>query len=392
MADLADVNHRFPSLVRRTNMIIVSSIRTTREWLLLGAAALAMATPGAQAQLTPHGSLGAPAANGYPSFVSDGVSSVDLPKDPATGTLVGDGLTAPTLIFDAVLPGNSVSVNAGFGTEAFFYLCNSNATQTDGSRALLVLGVEAAYGSGEPDPAFNYDQMIFARVRVSFTPSAEGLYTVTHPWGVEKIDVTAADAGARLVYTTDWGGFAAVPGTPVVQSFDRILYSPKKWSFMKATAFAPGVDTTAWLGDGVTVSTITPGINGNVFRIQGPSVSATDPGPTIVNTDQFTVSAHVLGGATPPPPPPGQITDVVTITLARFRNNAVDVRATSANALPLTATFKLANGTVVGSGALGANGRANIRVSTRPATVTVTSSAVPTRPNVLPGTATAPVN
>ena len=305
---------------------------------------------------------------------------VDLPA-PA----FGNGINPPTLIFDDVLAGNPISEAAGFGTEAFFYL----ATATSG-QALLTLGVEAAYGSGDPDPTSPPDQFLFARVRIRFTPAAVGTYTVTHPWGIDKIDVVAGDVGTRIDVTKDWGGFAPIPSAtlPVGSSFERILYSPTAWRFLKATTVAPGVNALAWLGDGITVSTVTGGLNNvNSFTINGPATT-TGIGPVLVTTNQFTVSGHVAGA--PLPPPPVGVTDVVTITQVRRRNNQVQVRATSANGLTMNADLFNLDGVRVGGGSLGTIGRATFSFNRTPVSVQVRS--ISTNPNITGGFATAPVN
>jgi hypothetical protein len=142
--------------------------------------------------------------NGFPATVTDNSVppiTLDLPNPP-----YGDGINAPTLIFDPVIADNAVSLASGFGAEAFFYLAESVVDVATGGKALLVLGLEAAYGAGEPDPLAPPDQFLFARVRVRFNPVLAGTYTATHPWGVEKMVVAAADVGTRFSHTVDWGG------------------------------------------------------------------------------------------------------------------------------------------------------------------------------------------
>jgi hypothetical protein len=80
--------------------------------------------------------------NGFPTSVTDinGVS-LDLPNPP-----YGDGVNAPTMIYDPVILGNTLSAATGFGAEAFFYLAESAVDLPNGGKALLVLGIEAAWG------------------------------------------------------------------------------------------------------------------------------------------------------------------------------------------------------------------------------------------------------
>lgn len=375
----------------------------TTKLVILAALLLLVIVPAAMAQvsLVPHGSLGpVNPANGFPTFVTDiNNVSLDLPTPP-----YGDGVAAPTMIFDPVIAGNSLSEASGFGAEAFFYLAESTVDLANGGRALLVLGIEAAYGAGDPDPTAPPDQFLFARVRVRFDASAAGTYTVTHPWGVEKLEVTAADVGSRFSYTNDWGGFApiidAVGTTLVPSSFERILYSPKQWVFLEAvnkTVQTPG-DEALIIGDGITPTPVTRADGGIInWTIQGPA-DATGDGPVVATSNLFTVSGHIAGAAIPttgtvtPPPPPQQLADTVTITRARLRGAQVEVRATSSNGFPMTAELYAGGvgGTLVGSGNLGNNGRGNITFTgAAPDTVRVHSTS--TNPNITGGAAIAPV-
>jgi hypothetical protein len=368
-------------------------LRITKFVILAALLSLVLA-PAAMAQFTPHGSLGpVNPTNGFPTYVTDinGVS-LDLPAPP-----IGNGVDAPTMIFDPVITGNALSEASGFGAEAFFFLAESSPDlPNNAGRALLVLAIEAAYGAGEPDPNAPPDQFLFARVRVRFDAAAAGTYTAIHPWGVETMEVTADDVGNRFSYTNDWGGFAPIPNVepPVASSFERILYSPKQWRFLQAVTMAGGVDPASWIGDGVTLTTVTGGLdNINSFSIYGPSPVPPVPGdigPLVVTSTAFTVSGHILGGVIPPPPPP-TTTDTVTIERARLRNNSVEVRANSTSGFPMTAQLFAGgvNGTLVGSANLGSNGRGNITVSATPDTVRVHSTSP--NPAITGGVAITPV-
>jgi len=368
--------------------------------ILVLALTLALA-PAAMAQFVAHGSLDPViAANGFPTSVTDinGVS-LDLPVPP-----YGDGINPPTLIFDPIIPNNSLSAASGFGAEAFFYLAESTIGLANGGKALLVLGIEAAYGAGDPDPLSPPDQFLFARVRVRFDANLAGTYTVTHPWGVEKLVVTAADVGTRFSYTNDWGGFAPIPDAdallpPLVpSSFERILYSPKQWVFLQAdTKIAATTEQAAWIiGDGVTPTTVNGGtVNWTINGPADPNIPG-DIGPVFATSNLFIVSGHIAGAgiptpatANPPPPPPA--TDTVTIDRARFKNLTVEVRATSSNGFPMTAEAFAGgvNGTLLGSGNLGTNGRGNITVSGTPDTLRVHSTSA--NPAIGDGVAISPI-
>ena len=143
--------------------------------------ALASAAAAQVAALGPDNPL-----NGFPKYVKDinGVK-LDLPTPPIGQAATGDPLqvfTPPTMTFDAPILSNPWSVATGFGAEAFFYLAQSTMDLPNGGRALVVMGVEAAYGAGDPrnDPP---DQFLFARLRLRIDAPNLGTYIVITPWG-----------------------------------------------------------------------------------------------------------------------------------------------------------------------------------------------------------------
>lgn len=243
--------------------------------------------------------------NGFPKYVKDvnGVK-LDLPTPPIGQGATGDPLqvfTPPTMIFDVPIPGNAWSVATGFGAEAFFFLAQSTINLGGLARAVLVLGIEAAYGSGDP---LNVppDQFLFGRVRIRIDAPELGTYTVTHPWGTQTFVVDTIDK-RNIGFVFDWGGFAPSPNTnpPIASSFERLLISPTPWRFLRATTMAPLVDPLQWVGDGVTIGTVTGGFNGvNIFKIDGPNIGG--PGINSVQTDQFMVSGHIYQGPDEPRP------------------------------------------------------------------------------------------
>jgi hypothetical protein len=273
-----------------------------RKIICLGLAlglALASAASAQVAALGPDNPL-----NGFPKYVKDinGVK-LDLPVPPIGQGATGDPLqvfTPPTMTFDAPIAGNAWSQATGFGAEAFFYLAQSTMDVAGGGRAVLVLGVEAAYGAGEPRNVPR-DQFLFARLRVRITAPSLGTYTVTTPWGVRTFVVDTLDK-RNINDTMDWGGFAPSPNTtpPISSSFERILIDPIPWRFLRATTMAAG-DPAVWIGDGVTLTTVTGGFNGfNLFRIEGPGIGV--DGSNSIETGQFTVSGHIYQGAEEPRP------------------------------------------------------------------------------------------
>jgi hypothetical protein len=369
-------------MLRITKFVILVALLS----LFLAPAAMAKALGPVEPLIL--GTLGG--GNGYPATVTDNSVppiTLDLPNPP-----YGDGINAPTLIFDPVIPDNATSLASGFGAEGFFYLAESVVDVATGGKALLVLGIEAAYGAGDPDPLSPPDQFLFARVRVRFDPVLAGTYTATHPWGVEKMVVTAADVGTRFSHTVDWGGFAPIPNpdptilTPLVpSSFERILYSPKDWVFLTAVNKSANAGQADWIiGDGVTPTEVTRSDGGIVtFTINGPA-DGTGIGPIVA-----TSGAGIPTAVTTNLPPAAQTTDIVTITRSRLRGNSVEVRATSSNGFSMTAEL-LRQGVLVGSLNLGTGGRGNVPFTgANPDTVRVHSTS--NNPAILGGVATAAV-
>lgn len=148
-----------------------------------------------------------------------------------------------------------------FPAEAFYFLAESRmpigGTGAVG-RARLVLGLEAAFATPNPDPR---SRVVFARIRVRIDDVVPGaLYTVTHPYGVT--DPLAADDGGR-VFVTDDRGIAD-------NQFDLVRANGLVAPFLRWTGGAP----SGYLGDGATEAPVTGSpFNTNFFRVEGPGVA-----------------------------------------------------------------------------------------------------------------------
>ncbi|MBM4274191.1 MAG: hypothetical protein FJ134_07005 [Deltaproteobacteria bacterium] len=313
---------------------------------------------------------GFPTFIGFPQWYKDtNGTMVEMPIPPA-GFFAA--LVPPTMIFDAPIPGNAFSAALGFGSECFYWY--AAAAIKSRVKAVLTLGLEASFGAGlGADPT---SPVVFQRVRLQSTgPFIPGTYTVKHPYGTFTVVQTAAlqrqQKGVR--YVNDIG---AIPN-----NFTAALTGPIG-PFLKATAVAPGVDPTMWLGDGVTTSTVTgsplvPPFN--KFRLEGPPGSNLDGrGNNFVETDLFTISAKS----------PGAISS--SLTVDRLTYNAavpeVDVFAVT----DPDATVTVSNGaTVLFTGTANAAGKFAAQVPyvaplPRPLTI---SALAPTPAGGLPFTA-----
>ncbi len=199
--------------------------------------------------------------NGYPLWYKD-TNNVRL-------ELCLNPNDANCIMGDLPHPGQPVSFPDNFPDEGFW--SNSTATLDAGvdatgkpEKALLVTGVEAAFGTADGLPAPG-GQISFGRVRIRASGLVDGAtYTVTNPYGVEHID---AEAGAvKGINTTEDIGSLTPNGT-----FDQTL-AAKAAPFLKWPTGAPA----GYLGDPAVDHAVTGSpYNTNFFRIEGPAGSFT---------------------------------------------------------------------------------------------------------------------
>ena len=102
-------------------------------------------------------------------------------------------------VFDPALP---IVFPGNFPDESFWF--TADATVTDPVRGVnvsLIIALEAAFATGA---VINGDQVSFARVRIRGDVAAPGVYTLTHPYGVEVFNITTP--GRRAInFTRDIG-------------------------------------------------------------------------------------------------------------------------------------------------------------------------------------------
>ncbi|MFT4164934.1 MAG: hypothetical protein QM650_06800 [Microlunatus sp.] len=193
--------------------------------------------------------------HGYPIWFEDanGVRlELGLGPDPLLPAIEEP---APT----NVVPG--MPFPATFPAESFYFLTESRmpigGAGTIG-RARLVLGLEAAFGTPQPDPR---SRVVFARIRVRIDDVVPGeFYTVTHPYGVT--DPLPADDRGR-VFVTDDRGVAD-------NNFEAVRANGQVAPFLRWTAGTPA----GYLGDGATARPVTGSPFGtDFFRVDGPGVA-----------------------------------------------------------------------------------------------------------------------
>ncbi|WP_419709777.1 Ig-like domain-containing protein [Pseudomonas sp. NFX224] len=166
--------------------------------------------------------------------------------------------------------------------EAFWYLAETSINK-NGAYGVdaYVAGIEAAFASENP---IDGDQQSFARIRIRVNIPVAGTYTITHPYGVETVNVTTP--GRRTINITRDVGIGA-PGdfsgalNGEIGPFLRGLTPPY-------TAVNPETGTVDnFIGDPNVPEAVTGSPTGNNFlRVQGPAGT--------IETNLFTVSGKIL--------------------------------------------------------------------------------------------------
>ncbi|QGW77413.1 hypothetical protein GPJ81_12215 [Pseudomonas alkylphenolica] len=168
--------------------------------------------------------------------------------------------------------------------EMFWYLAETSIPAVGNSgyeMDVYVAGIEAAFASENP---IDGDQQSFARIRIRVSVPQAGTYVITHPYGVETVNVTTP--GRRAINITRDIGIGA-PG-----DFSGVLKGALG-PFLRGvggpyTEINP--DTSAsetFIGDpNITEAVIGSPFNTNYVEIKGPAGT--------IRTDVFTVSGKVL--------------------------------------------------------------------------------------------------
>ncbi|QKJ18298.1 hypothetical protein [Microbacterium hominis] len=204
--------------------------------------------------------------HGFPAWYEDSTGTRIEPcldiDNPMCGFLPGD-------VPDDTIP---ISFPDNFPGEFFYQLVASELDLPGGGRAVLTLGLEAAFTTEEATPG---NQVVFARTRVVVRDApANATLTFRHPFGELTIDTDDTGAG-RLVEDI----------APSVGNFTLALtgnFGPfLKWDPATAPAAPAG-----FVGDPGIAHTVIGGKDGyNRFSVTGPGLS--------LDTDQFTISGKI---------------------------------------------------------------------------------------------------
>lgn len=193
--------------------------------------------------------------------------------------------------------------------EAFWFLAETTIPNNGAGYGMdaYVAGIEAAFSSDNP---VDGDQIAFARIRIRVNVPVAGTYTITHPYGVETVNVTTP--GRRAINITKDIGIGA-PGnfsgalTGAIGPFLRSVNGP----YTEVNPDSGGVET--FVGDPNLTEAVTGSpFDTNFVRIVGPSAAGT------IQTSLFTVAGKVLDSR--------QQTHV-DIDRATYRRTSAGVRA-----------------------------------------------------------------
>ncbi|MDF2488270.1 MAG: hypothetical protein K0S77_892, partial [Pseudomonas sp.] len=143
----------------------------------------------------------------YPMWYQDANElSLELCQSRATSSRAPGGPGAPAYmctllpepgIYDDALP---LVFPNNWPPEMFWFLAETEipAVGNNGYELeVYVAGIEAAFAAENP---VDGDQQSFARIRIRASVPRAGVYTITHPYGVERVNVTAP--GRRAINIT----------------------------------------------------------------------------------------------------------------------------------------------------------------------------------------------
>lgn len=183
-------------------------------------------------------------------------------------------------IFDDTLP---MVFPDNWPDESFWFLAETTIPNNAAGYGMdaYVAGIEAAFAGGVP---LDGDQISFARIRMRINIPVAGTYTITHPYGVETVNVTTP--GRRAINITRDVGVGA-PGVfsgalnGAIGPFLRSINGP----YTEVNPDTGAIET--FVGDpNLTEQVLGSPNNTNFVRIQGPAGT--------IETSLFTLSGKVL--------------------------------------------------------------------------------------------------
>jgi hypothetical protein len=300
------------------------------------AVVLATSSLSANADLARVGPSNVPSPPGYgfPLWYQDLNGTVlDLCLPDASDP--GNAQQNACLLTGAELPQPPYSFPDNFPDEAFYFNATSVMDTTPDKRATLVLALEAAFSIG---PVATGDQIVFTRIRVIAGVPEPGIYTVTHPYGVETFPVEAVSSGNRdIVFTEDVGVARGEFTGALTSRFGPFL---QRADSTGAPLGPVTINGAQFLSDGLDTEFVTGSPFGtNYFEIcgvraDGSAIILGNQGAnnTCIRSDQFTLAGRLHDFVKNPIPSPLEIYN------GFYRRDAqgtqVDVYARNTKALP----------------------------------------------------------
>ena len=249
-----------------------------------GAASVALAdivAPANAGHLTAVGPVSA--SNGFPTWYKDDAGTRLEPCLDPLNSLCG------ALADETPDPSAPVSFPDNFPAEVFYMAAGTDQALAGGGRAVSSFALEGSFASDNPAPG---DQITFGRVRFFYKGLKAGAaYTITHPYGKDKIvaeqDPGAAAGVGRIRYTQDV--------EPVRGQFGGALNS-RIGPFLKWDPAVAPAAPAGYVGDPDVDHAIVGSPYGtNYVRIEGPGLAATaadrcSPVPAGANPDDCIVT------------------------------------------------------------------------------------------------------
>ncbi|MBF8701401.1 MULTISPECIES: Ig-like domain-containing protein [Pseudomonas] len=272
------------------------------------------------------------ATGGYPMWYKDSLDqSLELCQSRATSTRAPGAPGAPAYmctllpepgIYDDALP---LVFPDNWPPEMFWFLAETTIPQAGNSGYELevyVAGVEAAFAAENP---VDGDQQSFARIRIRASVPSTGTYTITHPYGVETVNVTTA--GRRAINITRDIGIGA-PGNfrgalaGAIGPWLKGVGGP----YTEVNPDTGAIET--YIGDpNITEAVTGSPFNTNFVRIEGPAGT--------IQTNTFSVSGKVLDQRAQTP---------VSLERATYSRNATGTRTEVFAKAPSAASLCMRNG------------------------------------------------
>lgn len=222
--------------------------------------------------------------DGFPEYVTD-----------STGLTVQRCLDPNVCFFDPIIESDPFSLQIGSGGEAFYWGADATLADVTGKVVFkLVMAAETAFlqagPNGEP---INGSQLPFLRLRYVFDAPADGVYTLSHPYGQEEFTVTGATGNRDIFTTYDRGLTANSSITGNVGPFMTSLTTPPGGFLGDAgptavTDLASGAPCFVNEAGFNTVTLTGVDAFGNPIDFGG--------GQTILTTDQFAVQGKIYDG------------------------------------------------------------------------------------------------